>query len=80
MLAHMTVLTKASDTAIERCLGQIRPVLSDPGLARRLYREQDRSSFGSRVVALRKELGWSRRRLVRECQQTARRLGLGVRP
>lgn len=54
-------------------------MLSDPGLARRLYMERDRGAFGSRVASLRKALGWSLRRLARESADAAKRIGFGVR-
>jgi transcriptional regulator with XRE-family HTH domain len=78
-LLQLDPLSKESDADIERYVARIRRVLSDPGLARSLYRERDRQAFGSRINARRKALGWSLRRLERESADAARRIGFWVR-
>jgi hypothetical protein len=78
-LLQLDPLRAESDQAIERHAAQIRRVLSDPALARRMYRERDREAFGNRVASLRKALGWSLRRLARESADTAKQIRFGVR-
>ena len=77
-LLKLDPLSTKSDAAIEAHIARIRPMLSDPALARRMYRERDRVAFGKGLMALRKALGWSVRRLARECIKVARRMGFGV--
>ncbi len=79
MLLRLDPLSKDSDAVVAREMARIRPVLSDPKLARRLWRERDREAFASWIATGRRDLGWSLRRLARECAAAARRIGFGVR-
>jgi hypothetical protein len=78
-LLRIDPLRTDSDVAIASNVAHIRRMVSDPMAARSIVREKDRTSFGERVTALRREKGWSMRRLARECVEAARQLGFGVR-
>jgi len=79
-LGALNPLTKDSDAAIKQHMALLSPALSDPKLARWLYQERDREVFASHIAGRRRELGWSLRRLARECAAAARLRGAGARP
>jgi transcriptional regulator with XRE-family HTH domain len=78
VLLKLDPLRPDSDAAITDAVASIRH-LSDPCTIRTMRRERERSAFGQRIAALRREKGWSLRRLARECTEAARRLGFGAR-
>jgi hypothetical protein len=78
-LLKVEPLNPRNDAAIAATVAHVRRMVSDPKAARSIVREWDRTSFGEKVIALRREKGWSLRRLTRECAEAARQIGFGVR-
>jgi hypothetical protein len=78
-LLKVDPLDPRNDAAITAAVAHIRWTVSDPRVARSIVRERDRTSFGEKVIAMRRGKGWSVRRLARECAEAARQIGFGVR-
>jgi hypothetical protein len=78
-LLKVDPLDLRTDAAVAAAVARIRRMVSDPKAARSIVRGRERTAFGERVIALRREKGWSLRRLARECAETAKRRGFGVR-